>query len=86
MARATFNTSVVPEIKVIFIHDLDGEVSVTNDAEAVVKDMTKHHDGYRIFYRDTMGQWDELLYANKEFTGYGFLSDEERVYYKDYLT
>ena len=45
----------------VFIIDLDlGNISVTNDAEAVWWDVQKMHFGRRVIYRDSMGQWDEI--------------------------
>lgn len=45
-----------------------GRMSVTNDAEAVVKHCLKHFPNRRIYYRDTQGHWDELQHNGKEFT------------------
>jgi uncharacterized C2H2 Zn-finger protein len=36
--------------------------SITNDAEAVCAHLEARFAGYRIFYRDTMGEWDELVH------------------------
>lgn len=57
----------------ILINDLDrGNMSVTNDAERVLEDIAEyverrfglslpnHFRGYRIYYRDSMGEWDEI--------------------------
>lgn len=47
----------------IFIVDLDlGRRSVTNDAENVVFEISKHFPGKRIIYRDSMKEWDEIVY------------------------
>ncbi len=55
----------------VFLVDLDrGNVSVTNDADRVVAEVHKLHPGKRIFYRDSMGNWDELDHKNGVFTGY----------------
>ena len=57
---------------VIFIEDLNGPMSVTNDAEAVVKDLINLGYGdYHILYKDSMGQWDELLHNGFRFIGFG---------------
>lgn len=45
-------------------------VSVTNDAEAVVAHVDRHFPGRRIFYRDTMGNWDELVHDRAKFIGF----------------
>lgn len=46
----------------VFIVDLDGKRSVTNDAEKVVQYFHKIIPQKRIMYRDTQGRWDELLH------------------------
>lgn len=43
----------------------DGSMSITNDAEAVTAMYGKK--GHRIVYKDTMGQWDELIHENGMF-------------------
>ena len=58
----------------IFIRDEDGYLSVTNDAEAVVDwILTAYSDDKtrRIIYRDTIGQWDELIHDGEKFVGFG---------------
>lgn len=48
-----------------------GGMSVTNDAEAVVKHLTHHYgEDVVIYYRDTEGDWDELQHAKGEFVGF----------------
>ena len=54
----------------VFIIDCDGPMSVTNDAEAVVKFINDMYPGRRIIYCDTMGNWDELLHTNGTFNGF----------------
>lgn len=57
----------------LVIRDLDGPVSVTNDAEAVVEDLVAQGhlpEGRRLFYYDTDGCYDELLHAGGRFTGF----------------
>jgi len=57
--------------KIVWIRDLDaGGKSVTNDAENVVQELNERHPGYRVIYKDSMGQWDELNHDNGKFIGY----------------
>ena len=42
-------------------------LSVTNDAEQVCEDVNRKFPGHRIIYRDTEGNWDELVHANGTF-------------------
>lgn len=58
--------------KWVIIEDLNGQMSVTNDAEAVVKDLINLGYGtYHILYKDSMGHWDELIHNGQEFTDFG---------------
>lgn len=55
---------------VVFIHDMClmyQRMSVTNDAENVVREVYITYGNKRIMYRDTDGQWDELVHANGVF-------------------
>jgi hypothetical protein len=46
----------------VFIVDLDlGNKSVTNDAERVYSELKKHWPGRRIIYKDSIGNWDEII-------------------------
>jgi len=56
--------------KMVFIVDNDVGVTITNDAENVVKDVLAKYSNHRIIYRDTDGNWDELLHWNGTFTGF----------------
>ena len=62
--------------KIIWITDDDGSISVTNDAEHVVRDIHQRHPNYRVIYRDSQGQWDELVHSNGTLTG--FVTSAER--------
>ena len=60
------------ENKIVYIRDLDmGNVSVTNDAEAVCKKINSEYPGYRIIYMDSEGIWSELVHNSGTFTAYG---------------
>lgn len=73
MARASFIYVQFPEVTdIIFIRDLDlGKVSVTNDAEAVVREVNFAHPGKRIVYQDSDGFWDELIHDDGNFIEFG---------------
>ena len=47
----------------IFIEDMNAPKSVTNDAEQVLYDLKDMLKGRRLFYRDSMGRVDEILYV-----------------------
>jgi hypothetical protein len=51
----------------IFIRDSNSGKSITNDAENVVSELYHIYGDCRILYRDTEGQWDELVHRNGEF-------------------
>lgn len=52
------------EKETLWIKDLDGPLSVTNDAEHVVDVLNRAYPAFRIYYQDTMGRWDELVHRN----------------------
>lgn len=58
--------------KAVLIEDLNGRLSVTNDAEAVVAELLAGgYQDFRIIYKDSQGDWDELLHDGTQFTGFG---------------
>ena len=46
---------------IAFIRDLDGLVSVTNDAEGVLSFIQKNWPGRRVVYQGTDGEWFEIV-------------------------
>lgn len=65
---------VTPEI--VFIVDLHGARSITNDAEAVTTAVFAQFGPRRIIYRDTMGHWDELVHQDGVFCGFAAYRQE----------
>jgi hypothetical protein len=65
------------ETNVITIVDLydesDPTLSVTNDAEYVVKLATDTHGDHPVVYRDTEGRWDELRHREGHFACFRIL-------------
>ena len=59
-----------PDLKIVWIVDEDGWKSVTNDAERVCADVNRLYHGFRIIYRDTDGNWDELVHLDGHFNNY----------------
>jgi hypothetical protein len=59
---------------VVHIVDLGVGRSVTNDAENVVEEVNRQYPARRIIYRDTDGQWDELVHNNGVFVDFKFLN------------
>lgn len=71
MRRAQYSIQKVDkDKKIVYIVDLDGPLSVTNDAEYVVRTLDNMYHNFRIIYQDTMGNWDELKHDNGVFTGF----------------
>lgn len=63
MLRSKYRvTKICEEKKEIYLIDLNGDKSVTNDAENVYQEV--YREGYKIIYRDSMGCWDEMLMEN----------------------
>jgi hypothetical protein len=73
MAKADFDYVPFPEVPdIVFIRDLNlGKVSVTNDAEAVVREVSFAHPDKRIVYQDSDGFWDELIHYEGYFIKFG---------------
>lgn len=63
-------TAVDVQPGVVFIVDNDKGITVTNDAENVVKDVVRAWPNRRIVYRDTDRQWSELRHDGAQFIGY----------------
>lgn len=71
MARASYHVKT-RIAGFLVIADDDGAVSVTNDAEAVVKELEDILAGRRLLYYDTEGCLDELkIDIHGEFAGFG---------------
>lgn len=53
------------ENNIVFIRDLNqGNISVTNDAEAVLWEVrNRYGHRCRLVYQDTQGEWSEILQA-----------------------
>lgn len=58
--RAHYDVVKVTNEIVWIVDRNDGEISVTNDAENVVKELHNRYPGARIIYHDTDNNWDEL--------------------------
>lgn len=56
-----------------------GQLTVTNDAEKVVEVLHVLYPGARIIYRDTGGQWAELVHDGPTFIGFGPVPSELRT-------
>lgn len=67
MARAKY---VIESVTIHFIYlvDLQQECSITNDAEAVVKEVVERWGDKRILYWDSMDNQDELCHQKGIFT------------------
>jgi hypothetical protein len=70
MKRSNYSISRVTEDRVFIIDENDGALSVTNDAENVVRELNGAYPGKRIIYRDSMLQWDELIHRDGEFVDF----------------
>jgi len=58
------------EKRIAFIVDRGGAKTITNDAVRVVATMQRRCPDFRFVYRDTMGNWDELLHTGSDFNGF----------------
>lgn len=66
-----------PFIAVVDMYNEDDPcMSVTNDAENVVKEVVRIHGDLPVLYKDTEGQWDELRHEAGRFTGFGLIQND----------
>ena len=70
MTRASYRVVGQTE-DTIYIVDTNGRVSVTNDAENVVSAVVMAYGNRKIVYRDSLGEWGELIHTNGVFTDFG---------------
>lgn len=63
----------------IYLVDHGRGRSITNAAEYVVMDVIRLHGYLPIYYKDTDGQWDELIHEDGEFKDFGFGVPPEAV-------
>lgn len=79
--RAEFEALLIQGV--ILIVDLNGPVSVTNDAGAVIphaRDLLGAPPTARVVYRDSINQWDELLcYPDGSFKDFAPISADDMV-------
>ena len=79
-AKASYGYEVVHGV--VCIVDQNQGCSVTNDAEAVIADLGKAGvdlANQPVIYRDSEGQWDELLVINGQFSAFRFLHTRDRA-------
>lgn len=73
-----------PIAKVVLIIDeatpQNALVSITSDAEEVCKRVNKEYPHHRIYYKDSLGNWDELLHNGGWFVGFRIIPDDEVAY------
>lgn len=72
MAKAGYKiVQVDHQAEMVFLIDRnDGDMTVTNDAEAVCDEVNNAHRDKRIIYRDTEGNWSELDHQGGVFNGF----------------
>ena len=69
MARVRADYKVVGNgTDIVYLVDKNcGNMSVTNDAENVVLEVTERFGNKRIMYKDSMDRWDELVHDHGQF-------------------
>jgi hypothetical protein len=61
--RSQFTTDYSEDGKIAILVDLNGDISVTNDAEQVVRAVYDRKPVERIICRDSDRCWDEIIFA-----------------------
>lgn len=74
MRMAKYSIKVANDMMVIVIDDdEEGCPSLTNSADAVIQDLNSKVGGLgsrRVYYRDSVGRFDELCHSSGVFTGF----------------
>ena len=68
-----------PVVWIVDMCDQHGSLSVTNDAEAVCKNLHPRYPHHRIIYRDTDGRWDEIVHDAGVFKGFAPIRDPQLI-------
>ena len=79
IAHADYTYTIINGV--VCVIDEGGAPSVTNDAEAVIAELASTGVdliNQPVIYRDTEGQWDELLLVDGQFSGFRFLQTTDR--------
>lgn len=82
MKAARFSYTIDAESMTIVIVDRDGDLSVTNDADAVIETFQRSGipvDDYTIVYRDTEHRWVGLRTFCGVFSGFEVIGAEDPV-------
>lgn len=78
---SSFEVAIVNDISIVLI-DLDKGKSVTNNAYNVVKLLNKDIPGgiknRRVYYRDSMGRYDQILTYHGIFVGFAPCTDQQQ--------
>lgn len=86
MRMAKYTIKAVNDLMVIvFDDDEDGLPSVTNSADAVIKDLNTQVRGLglrRVFYRDSVGRFDELCHTSGVFIGFSACKPSQQESFK----
>lgn len=70
--------------KVFYLIDLNGKTSLTNDCERVlayINSFNKIRNNDRVFYKDSLGIWDEIITQNGAFKGFAAISASDMARY-----
>jgi hypothetical protein len=77
--RSAFDYYTISGVVCVEDRNEAGKMSVTNDADAVVKFVLQTYPKAKtIIYRDSEGKWDQLLFVGGEFTAFRYLGTKDR--------
>lgn len=86
MRMASYTIKAVNDMMVIVIDDdEDGLPSLTNSADAVIKDLDSKVGGLgsrRVYYRDSVGRFDELCHSSGTFTAFAACKPSQQEAFK----
>lgn len=84
MRMAKYSIKAVNDLMVI-IYDDKCSPSVSESADAVIKDLNTQVGGLglrRVYYRDSVGRFDELSHSNGVFTGFAACKPSQQESFK----
>lgn len=87
MRMAQYTILLYSDLMVILADDLIEDLpSVTNSAEAVIHDLCSKLGGLgsrRVFYRDSVGRFDEIRHTKGRFTGFAACTPSQQGSFRE---
>lgn len=87
MAHAQYTIQITNDLMVIITDDdLEDRASITNSAAEVIADLDAKCGGLgvrRVYYRDSVGRYDELCHAKGIFSGFAPCKPSQQTAFRE---